>query len=170
MITGRVWKFGDNINTDLILPGHVMFHPDAERQKFLFQANRPNWVNEVRRGDFIIAGKSFGMGSSRPAALALRNVGVACLIAESLGRLFFRNAVNFGLLALECPGIYAAFDEGQRASVSVEDFTVHTASGRVLQAKPVPANLLKLMMGGGIFPVLERGGLIASAKALSTKA
>ena len=164
MISGRVWKVGDNINTDLILPGHVMFLPDAERQRYLFQANRPQWVQEVRAGDIIVAGKSFGMGSSRPAALALRNVGVACVIAESLGRLFFRNAVNFGLLALECPGIDAAFEEGEMATVSVDDFCVRNDTrAATLEAKPVPQSLLKLMLGGGIFPVLEREGLIASA-------
>ncbi len=164
MISGRVWKFGDNINTDVILPGHVMFLADEERQRYLFQATRPDWVNQVRQGDIIIAGRSFGMGSSRPAALALRNVGVTCVVAESLGRLFFRNAVNFGLLALECPGIYAAFEEGQNASVSVDDFSVRNeASGQTFKAKPVPPGLLKLMLGGGIFPVLERDGLIASA-------
>jgi 3-isopropylmalate/(R)-2-methylmalate dehydratase small subunit len=163
---GRVWKFGDNINTDLILPGHVMFLPDAERQKYLFQANRPEWVKQVQSGDIIVAGKSFGMGSSRPAALALRNVGVACVIAESVGRLFFRNAVNFGLLALECPGVDAAFAEGQSAVVAVDDFMVRNeATGQTLNAKPVPASLLELMLGGGIFPVLEREGLIASATA-----
>lgn len=166
VIRGRVWKFGDNINTDLILPGHVMFLPDAERVKYLFQANRPDWVQQVQRGDIIVAGNSFGMGSSRPAALALRNAGVVCVIAESLGRLFFRNAVNFGLLALECPGISAAFEEGQHAAVDADDFSVRNdASGARLQAKPVPASLLKLMLGGGIFPVLERDGLIANAEA-----
>lgn len=169
-ISGRVWKFGDNINTDLILPGHVMFLPDAERQKFLFQASRPDWVQQVRSGDIIVAGRSFGMGSSRPAAHALRNVGVACVIAESLGRLFFRNAVNFGLLALECPGIHAAFEEGQQAAVNVTDFSVRNeASAQTLGAKPVPASLLKLMLGGGIFPVLEREGLIASAAPLLSR-
>jgi 3-isopropylmalate/(R)-2-methylmalate dehydratase small subunit len=165
MISGRVWKFGDNINTDLILPGHVMFLPDEERQRFLFQANRPQWVREVRAGDIIVAGQSFGMGSSRPAALALRNVGVACVIAESLGRLFLRNAVNFGLLALECPGIDAAFEEGQTATISVDDFRVRNQiTAATLQARPVPKSLLELMLGGGIFPVLERDGLIASAQ------
>lgn len=170
MISGRVWKFGDNINTDLILPGHVMFLPDEERQRYLFQANRPQWVQQVRAGDIIVAGKSFGMGSSRPAALALRNVGVACVVAESLGRLFFRNAVNFGLLALECPGIDAAFEEGQNATISVDDFSVRNqTTAATLQAKPVPQSLLKLMLGGGIFPVLERDGLIASASPLQPK-
>ncbi len=170
MISGRVWKFGDNINTDSILPGHVMFLPDEERQKYLFQANRPEWITQVRDGDIIVAGNSFGMGSSRPAALALRNVGVACVIAESLGRLFFRNAVNFGLLALECPGVYAAFEEGHHASIDVDEFKVrHVANAQSLQAKAVPKSLLKLMLSGGIFPMLEGEGLIASAAAPTAK-
>lgn len=170
MISGRVWKFGDNINTDLILPGHVMFLPDAERQKYLFQANRPEWIKQVRDGDIIIAGRSFGMGSSRPAALALRNVGVACVIAESLGRLFFRNAVNFGLLALECPGVHAAFEEGQHASINTDDFSIRNdANCTSMKAKAVPQSLLKLTLAGGIFPMLERDGLIASAAAPTAK-
>jgi 3-isopropylmalate/(R)-2-methylmalate dehydratase small subunit len=171
LISGRVWKFGDNINTDLILPGHVMFLADDERKKFLFQALRPAWAGEVRASDIIIAGRSFGMGSSRPAAHALRNAGVACVIAESLGRLFFRNAVNFGLLALECPGILAAFEEGERATVNADDFSVRNETrAQTLRAKPVPASLLKLMLGGGIFPVLVREGLIASADPLPSRA
>src|SRR6478735_6107015 len=73
---------------------------------------------------FIIGGRNYGIGSSRPAPLSLRSVGIACLIAESITDVFFRNAVNFGLLTLQCPGVSAAFEEGQTAEVSADDFTV----------------------------------------------
>jgi 3-isopropylmalate/(R)-2-methylmalate dehydratase small subunit len=120
----------------------------------------------MRRGDFIIGGKSFGIGSNRPAARSLRHLGVACLLAESINGLFFRNCVNFGLLALECEGVSAAFAELQTAEVSLDDFTVRNLeTGAVLQARPVPANLLALMQNGGIFPLLEQQGLIAPAAA-----
>ena len=162
IVTGRVWKFGDNINTDLMLPGHVHSGSEADQMKAVFSANRPGWVDVVQRGDFIIGGRNYGMGSSRPAARSVRNVGIACLIADSINGLFFRNSVNFGLLAIECPGVSAAFEEGQTAEVSVADFTVRNReTGKVLKALPIPENLLALMLGGGIYPVLEKQGLIA---------
>jgi len=162
MITGRVWTFGDNINTDLIMPGPALYLPEEERIRFIFQANRPGWVDQVRPGDFIVGGRSFGFGSSRPAALSLRNLGIGCLLAESINGLFLRNCVNFGLLALECPGVSAAFEEGQTAEVSIEEFTVcNRATAKMLKAVPVPDRLVALMRGGGIFPLLEREGLIA---------
>jgi 3-isopropylmalate/(R)-2-methylmalate dehydratase small subunit len=91
---------------------------------------------------------------------------VACLLAESINGLFFRNCVNFGLLALECPGVSHGFEELQTAEVSLEDFVVRNRdTGAVLQARPVPDNLLALMRNGGIFPLLEQQGLIAPAEA-----
>jgi len=162
LVTGRVWTFGDNINTDLMLPGHVHSGSEAEQARAVFSANRPGWVDQVQRGDFIIGGRNYGMGSSRPAARSVRNCGIACLIADSINGLFFRNSVNFGLLALECPGVSAAFEEGQTAEVSIADFTVtNRTTGKVLKALPIPENLLALMRGGGIYPVLEAKGLIA---------
>jgi 3-isopropylmalate/(R)-2-methylmalate dehydratase small subunit len=114
MISGRVWKFGDNINTDYMMPGPALYLPEEERVRYVFQANRPGWVDLVKPGDFIIGGTNYGVGSSRPAALSLRNLKIGCLIAESINGLFFRNCVNFGLVALQCPGIHAAFEEGKR--------------------------------------------------------
>jgi 3-isopropylmalate/(R)-2-methylmalate dehydratase small subunit len=161
-VSGKVWKFGDNINTDLMLPGYVHATSEEEQARAVFAANRPGWVDEVKYGDFIVGGRNYGMGSSRPAARSVRNVGIACLIADSINGLFFRNCVNFGLLAIECPGAASAFEEGQTAEVSLADFTVrNVATGKVLKALPIPANLLALMRGGGIYPVLEKQGLIA---------
>jgi 3-isopropylmalate/(R)-2-methylmalate dehydratase small subunit len=161
-VSGKVWKFGDNINTDLMLPGYVHAATEEEQARAVFNANRPGWVSEVRRGDFIVGGRNYGMGSSRPAARSIRNVGIACLIADSINGLFFRNCVNFGMLAIECPGASAVFEEGQTAEVSLADFTVrNTVTGKVLNALPIPENLLALMRGGGIYPVLEKQGLIA---------
>jgi 3-isopropylmalate/(R)-2-methylmalate dehydratase small subunit len=164
MISGRVWKFGDNINTDLMLPGPLLFASEEEQRRAVFSANRPGWVDEVRAGDIIVGGLNYGMGSSRPAARSLRNLGIAALVAESINGLFFRNAVNFGLLALECPGVDAAFVEGQTAEITLDDFTVRNReTGILLKALPVPAMLLDLMQGGGLYPHLERKGLIEPA-------
>ena len=161
MIAGKVWKFGDNINTDLMLPGNLLLAPEAEQKKAVFSANRPGWVDEVQPGDIIVGGFNYGMGSSRPAARSLRNCGVAALVAETINGLFFRNAVNFGLLALECPGVHAAFEEGQTLEISIEEFVVRNRnSGATLKARPVPPMLLELMLNGGLYPYLETQGLI----------
>lgn len=161
MISGRVWTFGDNISTDLMLPRPFMLKPPEEQKRAVFTANRPGWVDEVQPGDLLVAGRNFGTGSGRPAARSLRNLGIGCLLAESINGLFFRNCVNFGLLAMECPGIAAMFEEGQMAELSLADFTVRNRStGAVLKGVPIPEPLLELMQGGGVFPLLERRGLI----------
>jgi 3-isopropylmalate/(R)-2-methylmalate dehydratase small subunit len=163
MIAGRVWKFGDNINTDLMLPGQLLLATEEEQRRAVFSANRPGWVDQVQPGDIIVGGRNYGMGSSRPAARSLRNLGIAALLAESINGLFFRNAVNFGLLALECPDIDAAFAEGQTAEISLDGLTVRNRdTGAVLLARPVPPMLLDLMQGGGLYPHLAKLGLIAS--------
>ena len=162
MLAGRSWCFGDNINTDLMLPGPLLLASEEDQRRAVFSANRPGWVDQVQVGDVIVGGLNYGMGSSRPAARSLRNCGIRALIADSINGLFFRNAVNFGLLALECPGIRAAFTEGQTAEVTLEDFTVRNReTGAVLKALPVPPMLLEMMLGGGLYPHLEREGLIA---------
>jgi 3-isopropylmalate/(R)-2-methylmalate dehydratase small subunit len=162
MLTGRVWKFSDDINTDLMLPGPLLTASEEEQRRAVFSANRPGWVDQIAAGDIIVGGRNFGTGSSRPAARSLRNLGLGGLIAESINGLFFRNAVSFGFLALECRGIYIAFDEGQIAEISISNWTVRNRdTGVVLPISSVPERLLSLMTGGGIFPVLEAEGLIA---------
>jgi 3-isopropylmalate/(R)-2-methylmalate dehydratase small subunit len=165
IITGKTWVFGDNINTDLILPGRAQLFSEEEQMACVFEANRPGWVHEISKGDIIIGGQNFGMGSSRPAARSLRNIGIGCLVADSINGLFFRNCVNWGFLALECPGISDAFTEGDAADVSFEDFTVtNQRTGDVCQAGPIPDALLDTMKAGGVFPVLEAEGLVAPAR------
>ena len=166
MPTGRVWKFGDDINTDLMLPGPLLTASEAEQARAVFRANRPGWVDAIASGDIIVGGRNFGTGSSRPAARSLRNIGLAALLAESINGLFFRNAVSFGFLAIECPGVHAAFEEGNIAEISLADWRVRNRdSGAVLRARPVPERLLSLMTGGGIYPLLEAEGLIAPKQA-----
>ena len=162
MIAGRVWKFGDDINTDLMLPGAVMAKPEAEQARAVFAANRPGWIDQMKRGDVIVAGRNYGMGSNRPASRSLRNIGVGFLLAESINGLFFRNSVNFGFLALECPGCFAAFEEGDQAEFDPDAWTVRNLrTGATLKPLPIPERLLALMTSGGLYPVLEKGGFIA---------
>jgi 3-isopropylmalate/(R)-2-methylmalate dehydratase small subunit len=160
-MTGKVWAFGDNINTDLIAPGGMLAAPERQRALAVFSANRPGWSALVTPGDIVVAGTNFGTGSSRPAAQSLRALGIACVLAESLNGLFFRNAVNYGFCAFACPGVTSLLTEGQTARVSTADWTVtNEATGAQLPLTAIPASLLALMTAGGIFPELERRGLI----------
>jgi 3-isopropylmalate/(R)-2-methylmalate dehydratase small subunit len=157
----RVWKFPANINTDLILPGGSIYLTQAEQVRLIFKANRPGWVDLVRPGDIIVGGRNFGMGSSRPASRSLKNLGIGCVIAESINGLFFRNCVNYAFPAMECPGVEALFAEGDVAQVDFAGGTVRNAtSGKALDAKALPAKLLDLLEAGGIYPLLEQQGII----------
>jgi 3-isopropylmalate/(R)-2-methylmalate dehydratase small subunit len=159
----RTWKVGDNINTDLILPNRAFYLTPQEQPKFVFSANRPGWSDLVTKGDILIGGRNFGMGSSRPAARSLRNLGLACLVAESINGLFFRNCVNFAFPAMECPGVAEAFEEGDVAAVSFEDASiVNTRTGVRLAGRGMPADLRTIVAAGGLFPLLEQQGYIAS--------
>ena len=165
MTAGRVWKFGDNINTDLMLPGPYLYRSAEEQARAVFMNNRPGWVDQVQKGDAVVGGFNYGMGSSRPAARSLRNCGVGFLLAETINGLFFRNAVNHGFRAFECPGVSQAFEEGDTAELSIEDWTAtNRRTGRTLAVTPVPKMLLDMMLSGGILPLLEAQGLIASRR------
>jgi len=158
----RVWKFGDNINTDLILPITGFYLTPQEQTRLVFKANRPGWVDQVQPGDILIGGKNFGMGSSRPAARSLKNVGLACLIAHSINGLFYRNCINFAFPAIECPGIHDACEEGEMVEVDFDAATVrNVARGTTLNGRKTPPKLLELLKAGGIYPLLEKEGLIA---------
>ena len=116
----------------------------------------------------MIGGKNFGMGSSRPAARSLKNLGLACLVAPYINGLFFRNAVNFAFPALECPGVDEAFDEGDIAEIEFTEGRVRNVTkGIELAAKPLPAPLLAIVNAGGIYPLLEKEGSITPKAATS---
>ena len=164
----RVWKFGDNINTDLILPVQAFYLMPEEQARYVFQANRPGCVDEVKPGDIIVGGRNFGMGSSRPAARSLRNLGLGCFVAHSINGLFFRNCINFAFPAIECPGVFEAFNEGEVAEVDFDAATVRNAkSGKTLNAVALPSKLLDLLKAGGIHPLLEKEGSLGPRTAAS---
>ena len=159
----RTWKVGPNINTDLILPNRAFYASIEEQPAYVFSANRPGWSSQVRQGDILVGGRNFGMGSSRPAARSLKNLGLACLLAPSINGLFFRNCVNFAFPALECPGVDEAFEEGDEADIEFESGRVRNVTrGTELAAKPLPPSLLAIVTAGGIYPLLEKEGLIAA--------
>ena len=166
--SARVWKFGDNINTDLILPIQAFYLTPAEQAPWVFRNNRPGWSEQVQPGDILIGGRNFGMGSSRPAARSLKNLGLSCLVAQSINGLFFRNCVNFAFPAIECAAAFDAFEEGEIAEVDFDAATVRNVTrGHALQAVALPPKLLGLLKAGGIYALLEQEGMIGPKTAAS---
>jgi 3-isopropylmalate/(R)-2-methylmalate dehydratase small subunit len=161
ILRGRVWLFGDNINTDVMYPGFVTTLPEAERPRYCMGANRPGWAEQVLEGDVLVAGKNFGCGSSRPAAKSLKVLGVRCLLAESINGLFLRNAINFGLPALSLKGVARMFEEGDTAEVDFRTGHVRNLKTRETKiARPLPQALLTIVEAGGLIPLLKREGYV----------
>lgn len=159
---GKVWMFGDDINTDYMMPS---FTPEGlsmhERTKYCMQAVRPGWAEQVKPGDIIMGGRNFGCGSNRPAANILRLLGLGCLVADSINSLMLRNCVNFAFPALPCPGVSEIFREGDIADVNIETGIVkNVTTGKVLKTNPLPKELLDILEAGGLVPLLEKQGYI----------
>lgn len=157
----RVWCVGDDIDTDLILPIDVLQKSREERTKHMFRANRPGWAEQVRPGDILIAGWNFGMGSGRPTSLVMKDLGLACVVADSLNGLFFRTCVNFALPALEIKGVRAAFEEGDEAEVDFVAGTItNLRTGQTLSGPPWPKMMLDVWRAGGLDEKLEAEGYL----------
>ena len=162
-LTGRVWIFGDGINTDALYPGHALGKPIEYAAKHVLDAVRPGWADEVEPGDIMIGGTDFGIGSSRPVANLLKHLGVACLLAEDFSSLFLRNCLNHGFPVLTVPGVSAGFREGETAEVDVRSGAVtNLERGTVLQGERYPPRLLRILDAGGILPMLRQDGYLAS--------
>ncbi len=159
IIRGTTWVFGDNINTDLMSPNVSMAAPPRDRKRYVFQANRPGWSDQVNEGDIVVAGRNFGTGSGRAASKYVRELGVAAVIAESMNGLFFRNSVNYALPVMECPGIVGATREGDILEIDFESGTVvNVATEHRLQGTPLPSFLLEIIAAGGLLErLIERG-------------
>jgi len=158
---GRVWIFGDDINTDLILPGAVFLAPVAEQARHCFSANRPGWVDQVTAGDLVVAGKNFAVGSARPIGPIFVQLKLGGIVAESFNGLGLRNCVNYGVNALPCPGVTAAFDEGDLAEVDWARGQIKNLSRRTtVNGMPLPQPLLDIVDSGGVLEVLKREGFL----------
>ena len=160
--TGKVWKFGNNISTDLMMPGAaVLAKPgieDTEAAKFCMVANRPGWAKQVQPGDIIVAGSNFGCGSSRPAPRLLRALGISVVVANSVARLFFRNSIHLGFPILICPNVNETFEEGDTAEINVQTGTVKNLTNSLLlqgEALPKDSPPYQILEAGGLTPFLE---------------
>jgi 3-isopropylmalate/(R)-2-methylmalate dehydratase small subunit len=158
-IQGRVWKFGHDINTDLVIPSFAIFMAADEQPRHCFSANRPGWVDEVQEGDVLLAGRNFGVGSARPIGEVFVRLGIKAVVAESFNGLGLRNCVNVGLPSLPCPGILDAFDEGDIAEVDAVAGAVRNLnSGVTVTGNPLPAVIQEIVAAGGVEATLRASG------------
>jgi 3-isopropylmalate/(R)-2-methylmalate dehydratase small subunit len=160
---GKVWKFGDDINTDLVIPNFAVHYQYKDMAPHCFSANRPGWVKEVQKGDILLAGRNFGVGSARQIGDVFVMLGIAGIVAESFNGLGMRNCINVGLPVLPCSGILAAFEEGEIAEV---DWTGsgevrNLTKGTTVKGQPIPQSLQDIVIAGGVEVVLRNQGYLA---------
>ncbi len=158
ILKGKAWKFGDNITTDHITPGRY-YHLRSkieELAKHVMEDADPDFTKKFNKGDFIVAGKNFGMGSSREhAPLALKVAGVSAVIAKSFARIFYRNAINVGLpvLIADTEGI----ESGDELEVDLERGVIRNLSkGTEIEAKPLPEFMLRILKEGGLVDFVKK--------------
>ena len=134
MVRGRAWVFGDDVDTDAIAPSRCLSLPDAQAMASHFMAPiRPGFASEVNPGDVLVAGRNFGCGWSREQAVrVIKTLGIEAVVAESFGRIFFRNAINDGLLLVQCPGVARSVQEGETIEIDTQAGCVRLAGGREL--------------------------------------
>ncbi len=157
MSTGRTWKFGNDVDTDTMAPGAYMKFGIETIAAHCLEGLRPEFATRVRPGDIVVAGRNFGVGSSREQAPeALRHLGVAAVIAVSYAGLFYRNALNLGLPVMVCAAA-DTIEDGVAAQVDFEAGRIELpAARRVLACEPIPRFLLEMLNDGGLVPHLAR--------------
>ncbi|MBI2873511.1 MAG: 3-isopropylmalate dehydratase small subunit [Firmicutes bacterium] len=156
--TGRIWRVGDNIDTDVIIAGRYLntINP-AELAVHVFEDLDPAFPARLQPGDVIVAGRNFGCGSSREhAPLALKAAGVACVVADSFARIFYRNAINIGLAIVEAPGAAAIFGEMDEAEIDLAGGRIRNLStGNTLDVAPYPDFIQQIVRAGGLIPYVQ---------------
>jgi len=159
MIAGKAVRFGDNVDTDVILPGKYLVLTDPmELAKHAMEGLDPSFTRKVQSGAIIVAGRNFGCGSSREQApLALKHAGVRCVLAESFARIFYRNSINIGLPVLECHGVSVKVEKGDELTVDIEKGVVENRmKNSTLQATQLPSFILEILGDGGLVEHLKK--------------
>ena len=157
-LSGRVWKYGDDISTDHIIAGRYLGSLDSKvLAEHAMENVDPDFSKKVRPGDIVVGGANFGCGSSREQApIALQALGISCVIADTFARIFYRNSINIGFLVIECPWLRDRVEEGDAITVDVSAGHVVLPSGETLAFPPYPPNILA---------ILEAGGLVSKVRA-----
>lgn len=158
MIKGRVYKLGDNIDTDIIIPARYLNIRELnELSKYCFSDLDEDFLKKIKKGDIIVAGTNFGCGSSREQApLVIKNSGISCIIAKSFARIFYRNSINIALPIIESEEIPEEVKEGDLLQVDFKKGTVkNTCTGKTYKIKPFPEFLQKIISSGGLMNYLK---------------
>jgi 3-isopropylmalate/(R)-2-methylmalate dehydratase small subunit len=157
-ITGRVWQYGDNVNTDVIFPGKYTYTltDPKEISAHALEDLDPSFATGVQPGDVIVAGRNWGCGSSREQAVTcLKWAGVGAIIAASFARIFYRNAINNGLPAIVCPEVVDSIETGQPVTIDMAVGEIRSVS-RVFAFEPFPPSVQQILTDGGLIPHLRR--------------
>jgi 3-isopropylmalate/(R)-2-methylmalate dehydratase small subunit len=153
LLRGKVWKFGNDIDTDAIIPARYLNTSEPQKlAKHCMEDADANFYKKVNKGDIIVAGKNFGCGSSREhAPIAIKAAGVSCVIAKSFARIFYRNSINIGLPILEAPEAAEAIEEGHEIEINVKDGEIkNLTTGEKYQAVPFPDFMQQIISAGGL--------------------
>ena len=158
-ICGNVFKYGDNVDTDVIIPARYLNTADAnELAKHCMEDIDATFVSKVAPGDIMVAGRNFGCGSSREhAPLAIKAYGISCVIASTFARIFYRNAINIGLPIMECPEAVDSIAAGDQLSVDLSSGTItDITSGKTFKAEPFPPFMQDLIAAGGLAAYMRK--------------
>ena len=156
----RIWRLGDNIDTDIIIPTEYLALKTIDDMKqYGFSPLRPELAGQIEKGDIIVAGKNFGCGSSREQAPEIiKALGISCVIAKSFARIFFRNSINNGLLLIEQPDLYDDIKEGDTITVKMNEHVDY--NGKTYPIAALPENLMDIIQAGGLVKAMrKRNGL-----------
>jgi 3-isopropylmalate/(R)-2-methylmalate dehydratase small subunit len=153
-VRGRIWKFGDNINTDNMSPPQYIPFGIPEVARHCLEAVRPEFSKEAKKGDIVLAGTNFGTGSSRETApAAIKELGIHLVIAKSFSRIFFRNAVDIALPIMMCQEVYDATDDGDIVSVDFDSGLIRNETkGSQYSTDPLPPTMMEIIQAGGLIP------------------
>ncbi len=158
VLRGRVWKYGDDVNTDVIFPGKYTYTvtEPKEMAKHALEDLDPGFASRVQPGDIIVAGKNWGNGSSREQAVgSLKHSGVTAIIAKSFGRIYFRNAVNNGLVPIVCAAAVDAISNGETIEIDLDAHAIRCDNG-TFDFPPLSPTLVAIIETGGLIPMLRR--------------
>lgn len=155
LIKGKVWKFGDNVSTDEMSPSFAMDLSWEERKKYILHPH-PCFSHEVKPGDIIVAGRNWGCGSSREQAPTnLKDLGLGCVIAETYGRIYFRNSIAIAFPSVICPGISNIVEEGDELELELETAQIRNLTrGTQIQGEPFSEEILYIIKKGGLIETL----------------
>jgi 3-isopropylmalate/(R)-2-methylmalate dehydratase small subunit len=152
---GKVWKYGDNVDTDVIIPARYLNVSSTEElAQHCMEDLDPTFAEAVQAGDVIVAGENFGCGSSREhAPLAIKGAGVSCVVAQSFARIFYRNAINVGLPILEAPAAAESSESGHQLEIDLQEGQIrNVTTGQVFRSEPYPPFMMEIIGAGGLVP------------------